>query len=56
VNVIVSKITQETRTAAVGIAEDMSVEETINQMEIGHDVVEIMFRKINNVCIFCATD
>jgi type III secretion system FlhB-like substrate exporter len=55
---IVSKVAQQTRTDAAGIADDMSIAETINQMEIGDDLVEIMFRKINNVYpyIFCAND
>jgi len=43
--VTVSKVTQQTRTDAVGIADDLSIDETINQMEICHDLVEIMSEK-----------
>jgi hypothetical protein len=49
--VIVSKVITHTRTDAVGIADDISIDETINQMEIGHDLVEIKFRKLSNMYI-----
>ena len=52
---MVSKAPQQTRTDVVGIADDMSIDETINQTEIGHDLVEIMFRKFNNVYAFFVT-
>jgi len=38
------------------MADDMSIDETINQTEIGCDLIEIMFRKVNNLYIFCGTD
>jgi hypothetical protein len=53
-SVIVSKVPQQTRTDVVAIADDMSIDETINQTAIGHDLVEIMFRNLYSFTVHVA--